>query len=531
MKKKFLLLAYLGVFLLVGCASQLAGEPNQGASTQDMNGITQTLIALLNQTEGTKITPNDYESTSMRQIITLGTPSGYRIKLRYLNFGISLVEALKISHDPELHRRLIEIVQWSRDPEVHADAITTLASFYDPSHKKYLKEALLDSKTGIRFAAVEALQIWGQPEALPMLKQTMQNDWSPLMQVFAAQAVLSMGDPSGLPVLYKFLNHDSWIVRAMAARYIGDYGDPNDYEKLVSYLRRETKNDYVIAELSIASLKLISKKGDKVSYSPFTPGWKDNEEVRYTLGKDNVIDVEPLVIVPPRLRIPKSLQIAADINNQLLNLIKNRLDAPLDPIQAQDPVLQDLNAMVTPAGFALKVRYSQLSYLVIEGLAGTSDLILRSELENLARGTNPLVRATAILALSYNRDPTSLNLIQDGLGDANAIVRFGCMEAIEVGRFKEALPSLYAIATNDPSPALKIYAMQVLARFGDPSGRQMLLTHLIDPDWPARAMTYWYLGRYGQPEDFSLMMARLSVEDNPFVKAEIALGALRLAPL
>jgi HEAT repeat protein len=427
---------------------------------------------------------------------------------------------------------LIEVVQWSRDPEVRAEAITTLASFYDPSHKKFLKEALLDSKVGIRFAAIEALQVWGQPEALPMLKQAMERDWSPLMRVFAAQAVLSMGDASGLPVLYKALDHDSWLVRAMAARYLGDFGKPDDYEKLVTYLRRENnRNDYVIAEMSISALKLISKKGEKVSYSPFTPGWKDNEEVAYTIGKDKVIDVEPLVIVPPRLRIPRSLQIAADINNQLLNLIKNRLDAQLDPVQAQDPVLQDLNSMVTPAGFSLKTRYSEISYLVIEGLAGTNDPILKSELEKLARGSNPLVRATAIVALSYERDPFVLNLIQDGLSDKNAIVRFGCMEGIEVGRFTGALPSLYAIATNDPSPALRVYAMQVLARFGDPSGRQMLLTHLIDPDWPARAMTYWFLGRYGEPSDYSLMIARLSVEDNPFVKSEIALGALRLAPV
>jgi len=59
----------------------------------------------------------------------------------------------------------------------------------------------------------------------------------------------------------------------------------------------------------------------------------------------------------------------------------------------------------------------------------------------------------------------------------------------------------------------------------------MMLTHLIDPDWPARAMTYWFLGRYGEASDFSLMIARLTGEDNPFVQAELALGALRLAPL
>jgi HEAT repeat protein len=525
--------------LLVGCAGQLGTAPSQAApQTEEMNGITQALIDLLNRRDKIKLAAEDSTDTSLDQIKRLGTPAGYRLKLRYLNFGISLVEALKVSRDPELRRRLIELVQWSRDPEVRAEAITTLASFFDPSHKKFLKESLLDSKVGIRFAAVEALQLWGQPEAIPMLQQTMLRDWSPLMRVFAAQAVLSMGDKNGLQVLYKELDNESWVVRAMAARYIGDYGKPDDYELLVRYLRRETKNDYVIAELAISSLKLISKKGEKVSYSPFTPGWNDNAEVKYAMGRDKVIEVEPLVVVPPRLRIPRSLQIAADINNQLLNLIKNRLDAKLDPIQQADPSLQDLNAMVTGTGFALKARYSEISYLVIEGHAGTTDGVLKSELENLARvhpekanGSNPLIRATAILALSYERDPFVLNLIQDGLSDKNEIVRFGCMEAIEAGHFDSALPSLYAIATADPSPALRIYALQVLARFGDPSGRQMMLTHLNDPDWPARAMTYWFLGRYGEPSDYGMIMARLAVEENPFVKSEIALAALRLAPL
>lgn len=520
MKPKLKILIFLGAFSLVA------------ASTEEINGITQTLIKLLNTKETKKATAEEYESTSLKEIRTFGTPAGYRIKLRYLNYGISLVEALKNSRDPELHRRLIEVVQWSRDPEVRADAVTTLASFFNPAHKKFLKEALLDSKVGIRFAAVEALQIWRQDEALPMLQQTMGRDWSALMRVWAAQAVLSMGDQSGLQVLYKGLDSDSWVIRAMSARYLGDYGKPDDYEKLVTYLRRENnRNDFVVAELCVSALKLISKKGEKVSYSPFTPGWRDNEEVAYTLGKDNVIEVEPLVIVPPRLRIPRSLQIAGEINNQLLDLIKNRLNTPLDPIQAQDPNLSELNAMLTPTGFALKIRYGEISYLVVEGLAGTTDPILKAELEKLARGTNPLVRAISIVALSYDRDPMVLSLIQDGLTDKAAMVRLGAMEGIEIGRFNSMLPTLFSVANQDPSPALRIYAMQVLARFGDPSARQMLLSHLIDQDWPSRAMTFWYLGRYGEQSDFGMIMARLPNEENPFVQSEVALAALRLAPL
>jgi hypothetical protein len=193
-------------------------------------------------------------------------------------------------------------------------------------------------------------------------------------------------------------------------------------------LTRENRNDYVIAELCIASLKLISKKGEKISYSPSSPGWKNNSEVGYTIGKDKVIELEPLIIVPPQLRIPPSLQVAAQINTKLLRLITQRLKEPLDPIQAQDPVLQDLNAMVTPTGFALKTRYSELSYLVIEALAGTNDPILRTTLQRLAADdSNPLIRASALIALAYSKNDDDVYLMEQALSDKNATVKIAGM--------------------------------------------------------------------------------------------------------
>lgn len=499
--------------------------------TSDITGVTQTLLSLIERQDKTTITAEDYESTSLRQLITLGTPAGYRIKLRYREFGISLVEALKAARDPEIRKRLIEQAQWAKRPRARAEAIITLAGLYDPLHKKYIKEALLDSNIGIRFAAVEALQQWRQPEAIPLLKMAMGRDWSPLMRIFSAQALLSLGDESGMAILIQGLDSESWVVRAMAARYFGDYAKPDEYQKLVSRLNRENKNNFVAAELALSALKLISKKGDKVTYSPSAAGWRENEEVRYEVGKGNVIELEPLIIVPPRLRIPASLRMASEINQRLLNLMKDHLGDE-DPALSQDPVLGDLHSMVTPTGFGLMTRYSELSYLVIEGLAGTSDPLLRMELQRLATdASNPLVRASALISLAYAKDESDVYLIQNALNDKNAIVRFGAMEAIEVGRFRSALPSLSGLANSDASPALRVYAMQVLARFGDPSGRLLLLASLDEPDWPARAMAYWYLGKYGDSNDYSAVLARLPVERNPFVQCEIALGVLRLAPV
>lgn len=523
--------------LFFGCVGPMAISPtmaDQPPSPRgtEPTGVIQALIELLDQQDRTKIDPNDYQSTSLKEIITLGTPAGYRLKLRYLNFGMSLVEALKIAQDDELKRRLIEMVQWSREPRVRAEAILTLAGASNPAHKKYLKSALLDSKVGIRFAALEALQGWKLPDAIPLLQMSKDRDWSPFNQMFAAQALLSLGHEDALQTLWKGLESNSWVVRAMAARYLGDYADPNDYTKLVSQLNRETKNDYVVAELSIAALKLISKKGDKKFYSPASRGWRDNDEVRYHVTKDGVVELEPLVIVPPRLRIPHSLQVASKINNELLRLIRERIDVQLDPEQANDPILQELNSLLTPTGFALQTRYSQLSYLIVEGLAGSSDLLIQSELEKLAReSTNPMVRAAAVISLAYTRESKNIFLIQDALRDKSAIVRFGAMEAIEVGRYRDALPSLSSLVGLDSSPALQAYAVQILAKFGDASARYQFLSEINSQDWPTRAMAFWYLGRYGEPADYTLVLSRLGSEQNPFVKAEICLAALRLAPI
>jgi HEAT repeat protein len=524
---------------LLGCGGQWVVAPTPSHADASTPGVIQTLIDLLNQQDKIKAVSTENPDTiidnnsPLGQIRSLVTPAGYRIKLRYSNFGIALVEALKVAQDPELRRRLIEEVQWSRNEQVKAEALLVLSSYSKPEDKKYFKEALFDSKVSIRFAAVEALQNWGQPEAVTLLKIAVDRDWSPLMQVFAAQALLSIGEESAIQMLWKLLDHESWIVRAMSARYLGDYANADDYPRLVSYFNKENRNDFVLAELAIASLKLISKKGEKVYYSPAAKGWRDNSEVKYSIGKDKVIEIEPLIIVPPRLRIPASLQIASKINSELLRIFKDRLNIPLDPIQAQDPVWTSFQTAGTPTGFALILRYTNLSYLLVEALAGTTDPLLRAELIRVVenKSTSAYVRASGLVSLAYSRNENDIFMIQDALRDNSVQVRFGALEAVEVGQFEQLVSIVSAIANNDPSPIFRVYAAHVLAKFGDQTVHNLFLSTINDPDWTTRAMSYWYLGRYGSPDDYTLILSRLGVEQDPFVRAEITLALLRLAPL
>ncbi len=288
----------------------------------------------------------------------------------------------------------------------------------------------------------------------------------------------------------------------------------------------------MVAELSIAALKLIARKGDKTSYSSISKGWRDNDEVRYSIGKGGVVELEPLIIVPPRLRIPQSLQIAAKINNELLEIIRNRLDKQLDVEQANDPVKLELNSLTIPTGFAIQTRYSELSYLIIEGLAGTRDLLLQAELEKLVTDSRSgVVRAGALMALAYTRDERFIPLVQNALQDKDGRVRFAAMEAMEVGRYKGVLPSLSFNLGQDPLAAFQVHGIQIFSKFGDATARYQLLNHTNDQDWVSRAMAYWYLGLFGDQSDYTYVLSRLGTEQNPFVKAEIVLAALRLAPL
>ncbi len=513
--------------LLSGCIEIVSLPARKGDVSPEVSNV---LLRLIDDQEKGVVTSVDYNATSLGIISTLPTPSGLRLRLRYQELGISLVEALKLTRDLDLLARLLELAKWSQGRRVRSEALVTVAAFSDPADVSHFEQALTDQDVGIRFAAVEALQKWGRDESLPLLRKAAADPWSPLIRVFAAQAELSLGDQGGLAVLYSSLEDRSWIVRALAARYLGDYAEPDDYTKLLKVVDQESRNDFVSAEAAIATLKLLAKKSDKPVPAP-TRNAKDPAAGRYNVATDDVVEMEPLVIRPPRLNIPESVRVAQSVNNRLIQLIQTRINAEPDPTLQNDSNLQDLNRMVTPEGFALQIRYSQLTVAVAEGLAGTTDPLLRAQLTHLTEADrNALTRSTAMLSLAYARNREDVPIITRAFRDPSAIVRFAAMEATEAGRFKELVPDLLGTASSDDVPVFRVYAIQALLEFGDASARDLLLSHLDDQDWPARAMAYWLLGRYGETDDQTRVTSQFGRENNSFVLAELALASQRLAP-
>jgi hypothetical protein len=224
--------------------------------------ITNALVDLIERKDRFHVDLANSQGTPIGEILAVGSPIGYELRNRFLNLGIPLGEALSRNSDPVFREKLVTMARWDSDGETRAAALVVLAGVHDPANYDVFNEALVHLDLAVRFGALEALVVWGHSDkALPLLKAASEKDTEPILRVYAAAGVARLGDPDGLARLRVFLEDPSWLVRAMAARYLGEFGSADDYRLLVSRIGRETGNDFVVAECCIGALKLFPKTG------------------------------------------------------------------------------------------------------------------------------------------------------------------------------------------------------------------------------------------------------------------------------
>ncbi|OGS42075.1 MAG: hypothetical protein A2506_09150 [Elusimicrobia bacterium RIFOXYD12_FULL_66_9] len=223
--------------------------------------ITTTLVRLAEERGSFKRDLSESAGTPVGDLLLLGSPIGYNLRNRFLDLGLPLSEAFSANADPVFRQQLIEMARWDKDSESRASALIALARSHDLAHLRVINEALIHLNPGVRFGALEALVVWGHPrEAMPLLAAASERDTEPLLRVYAAAGLTRLGDPAGLHRLRQFLDDPSWLVKAMAAKYLGELGTAEDYDILLNRLDREVSNDFVVAEYCVAALKLYPQK-------------------------------------------------------------------------------------------------------------------------------------------------------------------------------------------------------------------------------------------------------------------------------
>lgn len=244
-----------------------------------------------------------------------------------------------------------------------------------------------------------------------------------------------------------------------------------------------------------------------------------------------VYELAPLVITAPRLKLPPQAVLNPNIDADLLELLQNHASERPTGANALDPSLQDLASLTTIDGYNLQTRYTQLGFLLTEGLAGAKRLDLQAALQNTAQSaTNPQIQASAIVALAYTKDPQFLGIFQQALNpNSNLTARFAAIEALTLLGGDVAHQAVFNAAQSDPELILQIYAANALANFGDATtGKTILLSHYQDPDWLVRAMATHYLGLIGDQNTYQLLFLQLQTETQPVVLAELCSALIRL---
>jgi hypothetical protein len=265
----------LGLALLSGCGEVTLrtdipssyGAPAPGTSplapgeTKLDPAISNALIRLAEDRRNLKRDLTKIEGTPTADILTVGSPIGYALRNRFLNVGIPLGDAFSHSTDPAFRAQLLELSRWDRDGESRAAALIALARTHDMKYLQVFNEALIHLDPAVRFGALEALVVFEHPhEAMPLLAAASERDTEPLLRVYAAAGLARMGDVAGLHRVRAFLDNPSWVVKAMAAKYLGELGSAEDYDLLLRRIDGEIGNDFVVAEYCVSALKLWPKK-------------------------------------------------------------------------------------------------------------------------------------------------------------------------------------------------------------------------------------------------------------------------------
>ena len=150
---------------------------NSTTTVQSDPLITNTLITLFDNLSQETVSLNNTAGTPLGDIISLGTPTGFRLRNHYTNIGIPLTEALALDDsDPHIRHELVTMARWSSNTQVRSSALIIVANKHSAADLPIFKEALLYLDPGVRFGALEALAVWGHPhQAIPLIKQETDN--------------------------------------------------------------------------------------------------------------------------------------------------------------------------------------------------------------------------------------------------------------------------------------------------------------------------------------------------------------------
>jgi HEAT repeat protein len=126
-------------------------------------------------------------------------------------------------------------------------------------------------------------------------------------------------------------------------------------------------------------------------------------------------------------------------------------------------------------------------------------------LQDQSHSADPKVRANCIEALQVGNDPRGEEVIEEGLHDKDAGVRFVAAMTAGQRKLEKVRPTLNTLVTADPDENVRMGCVYALRRLGDTSHWGDLGAAMESKNWEVRANAALVAGMGGDREDQALL--------------------------
>jgi HEAT repeat protein len=152
--------------------------------------------------------------------------------------------------------------------------------------------------------------------------------------------------------------------------------------------------------------------------------------------------------------------------------------------------------------------------------SGTHEMAL-AILQTQAHSGDAQARANCMEAMQVTADPRAQEIIEQGLHDAEWVVRFAAAMAAGEQRLAAVRPVLNTMVANDPNLSVRVGCIYALSRLGDDSHVTELGRMMAAPDPAVRANASLVLSKLG-PASITLLQR---YRDDPDVRVRFAITA------
>ena len=178
----------------------------------------------------------------------------------------------------------------------------------------------------------------------------------------------------------------------------------------------------------------------------------------------------------------------------------------------------------TSAISATEVRVGKLARV----LRAADRRIVDEDLRTLLEDEDPVVRASAVLALGQIAEPPSISDLEKAAIDPNEEPRTSAAFSFGLIADAKALTTLSKLAA-DPAPKVRAAAAEALGRLRDPGGTTVVRTLLDDPDMVVRAAAALGAWKFPDPQPFLDPLVASVASDDSGLRIAAAYALARLA--